>query len=121
MQEEQMENILVDIQDKVHLAVVLLQSRNQDLYGSIKRAGDQALGFTTICHVVIPQEKSHPENGSEPSTNSGTLANISMKINMKAEKAAVNQAVDLIKKDKKDKSDPILTKRSMIIGIDVTH
>lgn len=106
-QDQEIVKLLTELQEKVDFVILLVPSRQQDLYGSIKRAGDQTVGINTICHMTSDK--------GEPKTELGVLANISMKINLKTSRSAVNHALD------SGNRGPILTARSMIIGIDVTH
>ena len=128
-QDEEIGKILESVvaSARMMFVIFLIPSRNQDLYGSIKRAGDQNTGITTFCHVTKAKDDSSAV--LKPSNQLGTLANMSMKINLKARKkavpqagvnqilapAGVNQALD------PQKLGPILTPKTMIIGIDVTH
>ena len=115
-QEEVIEKVLRKLESEVNLVMILLPSKNQDLYGCVKRAGDQTVGMTTVCHVTkIATTGQKPSGLPEPSGNVGTLANISMKVNLKVSPKGVNQSLNSAQRG------PILTAKSMIIGIDVTH
>jgi hypothetical protein len=96
---------------KVDFVVLFVPSRNPDLHDSIKRAGDQHVGIANICHVT--EDKRKPSAPLKPKADLGTLANNSMKINLKANPLGANQALH--------QPGPILTAHSVVIGIDVTH
>ena len=113
-QDKKIVDLLKGLKDKVDFVILLVPSRQQDLYGSIKRAGDQIVGLTTICHMT--EDKRQPQKVPlNPKIGRGVWANISMKINLKSSYLAVNQALN------REKRGQILTGRSMILGIDVTH
>ncbi|KAK5048939.1 hypothetical protein LTR84_005360 [Exophiala bonariae] len=105
----------------VRLAVIVLPSKDQDLYGAIKRAGDVQVGISTVCTVAVrPSKKGNtqPVKGASdalnaPKSSPDFLANLCLKMNLKSGKETVNQALTF--------KGPILTQRTMIIGIDVTH
>ncbi|KAK5238289.1 hypothetical protein LTR47_000032 [Exophiala xenobiotica] len=86
------------------LVLVLLPSKNIELYSAIKRAADQMVGIATICHV---------KDWNLPNPSPALHSNLTMKANLKLSTTSVNQR--LFNKGR------ILTDRTMIIGIDVTH
>ncbi|KIV84573.1 hypothetical protein PV11_00346 [Exophiala sideris] len=92
----------------VNLVVVLLPLKDMELYSAVKRIGDQNLGLPTVCHVLETTD-----DGLRPNPSPGFPANLSMKINLKADATSVNQA--LVHKP------GILEAGTMILGIDVTH
>ncbi|KIX93256.1 uncharacterized protein Z520_11112 [Fonsecaea multimorphosa CBS 102226] len=113
------EKLLKAVKEKgVQLVVLLLPSHDLELYGSIKRAGDQSVGISTVCHVLrhdnrvkalLPKSLPLRDNG----TNDDFLANLCMKINLKSGETTVNQAL---------RDNPkILSPKTMILGIDVAH
>ncbi|OAP64140.1 hypothetical protein AYL99_00112 [Fonsecaea erecta] len=114
------EKLLKELKGKgVHLVVLLLPSHDLELYSAIKRAGDQSVGIATVCHVLRPftnalWPKSLLRPGNPHSAvNNDFLANLCMKINLKADQTSVNQAL---------RGNPkILSPKTMIIGIDVAH
>lgn len=87
-----------------NLVLVLLPSKNIELYSAIKKAADQEVGIATICHV---------KGRGIPKISPQLHSNLTMKANLKLSRTSVNQR--LYSKGK------ILTNRTMIIGIDVTH
>lgn len=89
---------------EVDAIVVFLPSKDADLYATIKRAGDQKVGITTICHKVTRKRFDGPGE---------LLSNLSMKMNLKVNDFGVNHSLS-------DKA-PILDIDTMILGIDVTH
>lgn len=98
----------------VRLVVLLLREKNVELYSAIKRAGDQDIGVSTVCHVLT-RRKSGEKVEFVPKTSLDFSGNLAMKINLKADISSVNQALD------QDGKTPILTSGTMILGIDVTH
>ncbi|KAJ9605777.1 hypothetical protein H2200_009626 [Cladophialophora chaetospira] len=110
-QSENIEKLLRSLKGKVDFVVLFLPAKDQDLYSAIKRSGDQELGLTTICHVThdarVSQNKLHVKN------DWGFLGNLTMKINLKTRRDAVNHTLRY--------RAPILDKPTMVLGIDVTH
>ncbi|KAJ9605779.1 hypothetical protein H2200_009628 [Cladophialophora chaetospira] len=126
-QEEAVKDMLRLLTDNgVTLVVLLLPSQDQDLYSAIKRAGEQIYGIATVCHVLkltkkegkelmwpkTPRSPYFPARGWK-NTNFDFLGNLCMKINLKVENTAVNQALD--------ENPDLLSPETMIIGIDVAH
>ncbi|KAI1618837.1 Piwi domain-containing protein [Exophiala viscosa] len=99
---------LENLPNTVHLLVVLLPQKDMELYSAIKRIGDQRLGLPTVCHVLTPEDDELKANSSP-----GFPANLSMKINLKADAKSVNQALA--------QKPGMLGEGTMILGIDVTH
>lgn len=88
----------------VRLVAIILPSKDQDLYSAIKRAGDVEVGVSTLCTVVF---KNRPKNSGD------FFANLCLKVNLKTHTDTANQSLKV--------KGPILTPRTMIMGIDVTH
>ncbi|KIW84738.1 hypothetical protein Z517_00126 [Fonsecaea pedrosoi CBS 271.37] len=103
----------------VQLVVLLIPVHDLELYSAIKRAGDQKVGIATVCHVLQSGGKAlWPKSILRPGDPQGRvnhdfLANLCMKINLKVDETAVNQALHGNPK--------MLTPKTMIIGIDVAH
>ncbi|OQV02142.1 Piwi domain-containing protein isoform 1 [Cladophialophora immunda] len=114
------EKLLKNLKGKgIQLVVLLLPSEDPELYGAIKRVGEQAVGIFTVCHVLRrgagalwPRSLLHPGN-LNGGINHDFLANLCMKINLKVDTTTVNQALYCNPK--------ILSPETMIIGIDVAH
>ncbi len=98
-------------QEGIRTIIVFLPGRDIELYSAVKRAGDQEVGITTICHVT--EDSKTPEIPGRVKTDAPFLANLTMKVNLKGGPSAVNQALKT--------KDPILDLGTMVIGIDVTH
>lgn len=98
-----------------NLCVLLLPTHDVDLYSAIKRAGDQDVGIATVCHVL--REDRANRKLVAPNQTADCLANLSMKINLKTDPQAVNQALQKSSSTARALTDA----NTMIIGIDVTH
>lgn len=102
---------------KISLAVILLPDNDPALYAQVKRAGDLRVGLHTVCHVL--GTRSRPSDKSKgywgPMVDLGTLANLVMKVNLKLGREGVNQVLP------KPLTNKVLTSKTMIVGIDVTH
>ncbi|EXJ87364.1 hypothetical protein A1O3_04323 [Capronia epimyces CBS 606.96] len=108
--------LLTELKQKrgVRLVVFLLRDKDTELYSAIKRAGDQDVGIATVCHV-LGWDKRKQKRQLTPKDSPDFFGNLSMKVNLKLDVSAVNQALD-----QKGKG-PILTHGTMVLGIDVTH
>ncbi|KAK4934814.1 hypothetical protein LTR10_024007 [Elasticomyces elasticus] len=106
----QVREFLAKVKNKVDLVVVLLPEKDMELYSTVKRIGDQGLGLATVCHVLKTNAR---KTRVWPLTSPQFFANLSMKINLKADNTAVNQALA--------NKPGMLAEGTMILGIDVTH
>lgn len=88
----------------IRLVMIVLPKKDQDLYCAIKQVGDVQVGLSTICTVAVKQATK---------TSPDFFANLCLKVNLKTDRGTVNQSLKV--------KEPILTKRTMIMGIDVTH
>ncbi|EXJ83417.1 hypothetical protein A1O1_07040 [Capronia coronata CBS 617.96] len=113
-QHEAIRKVLIDLKarHKLRLVVLVLPSNDAELYSAIKRAGDQDVGISTICHVRFWENS---KSSNVPRSTQDFLGNLTMKVNLKMDFSAVNQALDANAKA------PILTNATMLLGIDVTH
>ncbi|KIV81719.1 hypothetical protein PV11_03882 [Exophiala sideris] len=115
------------LKDKgIDLAVIILPMHHIGLYSAIKRAGDHDVGIATVCHYIRGRnpwqnEPQTPRKIWGPNYTPDCLANICMKINLKLDTNAANQILHDVPDEAGNMGETILTKRSMIIGIDVTH
>lgn len=108
---------------KIAFVVVLLPDNDAELYGQIKRASDVSVGLHTICHVMgLNYERFATKSGGKsqqktrgPKEDIGTLSGLVMKINLKLSRSSANQVLP------QPFTDKLLTTRTMIVGIDVTH
>lgn len=87
----------------IRLVLILLPDSDQELYGLVKRVGDVQVGIHTMCHVP---------KGKNPEFEKNFLANLYMKFNLKLSSNSANQVLA-------QKTDKILTNRTMLLGIDV--
>ena len=116
---QQLRSLLEEMVAKPHnvkLAVVLLPSKDQKVYGFVKRVGDIGLGIHTICHVKrhveIKRNRETVDEYDGPMYDSGFLANLHMKFNLKLGDTSANQKLA-------SNTDKILTAKTMLVGIDV--
>ncbi|ETI27186.1 hypothetical protein G647_09869 [Cladophialophora carrionii CBS 160.54] len=97
-----------EFEGKVDILLVILPNQKVDIYSAVKIVGDQVLGIPTVCSI-LKKGKFKP-NGA---LNKDFPANLTMKMNLKTSTTAVNHQLAV--------RPPILTPKTMIIGIDVTH
>ena len=90
--------------------IVLLPDTDADTYALVKSAGDQDAGMHTICHVCKSRDRG---TWWGPSTETGLLSNLYMKLNLKLNPRGVNHALE------DNDRGPLLTKSTMILGMDV--
>ena len=90
---------------KVSFVLVVLSRKSQNIYASVKRAGDVMVGLRTFCLVA---------KGTGINNHDQYLANVAMKINLKL--GGANQWLGA-----GAGSQGILAKPTMFVGIDVTH
>jgi hypothetical protein len=96
------------------MVVVLVPSRNADLFAAIKRTAECYHGLYTLVVVLDKEEKSKGRAKQPvPDIRQQFLGNLCMKINLQMSHTSVNQRLV--------QYGPILTPKTMIIGIDVTH
>jgi hypothetical protein len=115
-QDDKVENLLSDLKRTVELVVFVLPDKNANIYGAIKRAGDQKVGINTLC--VVRQASTRTVDGTKVDVvclknDVGTIANLALKVNLKSGDDTVNHALK--------SNDRVLTNDSLIIGVDVTH
>ncbi|KAK5091019.1 hypothetical protein LTR05_001199 [Lithohypha guttulata] len=80
-------------------------------YNIVKRWGDIEADLPTICLL-----KSLGKNGrAQYSTNGAQLGNLMLKFNLKTDERSVNHHLGV------EKRSPLLSKGTMLVGIDVTH
>ena len=114
----------------VGFVVVLLPEQDQELYGAVKKLGDQELGLHTICHVCRDHDsdnknadlrwnsnKAPLEDYWGPHVDLPTMGNLHLKVNLKlstqqmAAQMSANQAPTSL--------GSIVTDKTMVVGMDV--
>ncbi|EXJ61629.1 hypothetical protein A1O7_02058 [Cladophialophora yegresii CBS 114405] len=98
----------LEFEGEVDILLVILPDQKVDTYSAVKIAGDQILGIPTVCSIL--KKGRFSSNGT---LNKNFAANLTMKMNLKTSTTSVNHQLA-------DRA-PILTAKTMIIGIDVTH
>ncbi|KAL8783568.1 MAG: hypothetical protein Q9195_009350 [Heterodermia aff. obscurata] len=99
---------------RIPLLVIILPSRNDEPYNTIKSLADRELGFHTVCVIGEKDQKGNFKKFYAPSPEQYN-ANVMLKINLKF--GGVNHKLA----EESQASGIIGNGKTMVVGIDVTH